>query len=276
MKIAVASGKGGTGKTTISTLLAYAGEDTQYVDCDVEEPNGRIFLKPDIEETLEYTELVPKINEDICTFCGKCSDACVYRALVVVGAIKKTMFFGELCHSCGVCKYVCPVENALIEVPKVKGKINIGKAGRIDFLEGVLNIGEASAVPLIRGLKKYISDEKTAILDSPPGTSCPVVETVEDADFIVLVTEPTPFGLNDLKLAVELTRDLKKPFGIIINKYDKNLHLINDYAERENIDILYRLKFSREFAKVYSNGTLPFDSFESDFKNILYKIKSQL
>lgn len=276
MKIAVASGKGGTGKTTISTLLAYAGENTQYVDCDVEEPNGRIFLKPDIEKTVEYTELVPKINTDICTFCGKCSDACVYKALVVIKAIKKTMFFSELCHSCGVCKYVCPVEDALTEMPKVKGKINIGKAGNISFLEGILDVGEASAVPLIRGLKKYINSEKTTILDSPPGTSCPVVETVEDADFIVLVTEPTPFGLNDLKLAVELTRDLKKPFGIIINKYDKNIRLIDNYTERENIDILYRLKFSREFAKVYSSGNLPFNSLKDDFKNILYQIKSQI
>ena len=276
MKIAVASGKGGTGKTTISTLLAYAGEDTQYVDCDVEEPNGRIFLKPDIEKTVEYTELVPKIDTDICTFCGRCSDACAYRALVVVGAIKKTMFFSELCHSCGVCKYVCPVENALIEVPKIKGKINIGKAGNISFLEGILNVGEASAVPLIRGLKKYINNEKTVILDSPPGTSCPVVETAEDADFLILVTEPTPFGLNDLQLAVELARDLKKPFGIIINKYDKNVRLIDDYAKKENIDILYRLEFSEEFAEAYSSGNLPFDSLKDDFQNVLHKIESQI
>ena len=276
MKIAVASGKGGTGKTTISTLLAYAGEDTQYVDCDVEEPNGRIFLKPDIEKTVEYTELVPKIDTDICTFCGRCSDACAYRALVVVGAIKKTMFFSELCHSCGVCKYVCPVENALIEVPKIKGKINIGKAGNVSFLEGILNVGEASAVPLIRGLKKYINNEKTVILDSPPGTSCPVVETAEDADFLILVTEPTPFGLNDLQLAVELARDLKKPFGIIINKYDKNVRLIDDYAKKENIDILYRLEFSEEFAEAYSSGNLPFDSLKDDFQNVLHKIESQI
>ncbi len=276
MKIAVTSGKGGTGKTTVSTMLAYAAQNAQYIDCDAEEPNGHIFLKPKIEKTIPFTLPVPKINTDICTFCEKCSDACAYKALVIVPQIKKVMFFDELCHSCGTCSYVCPVEGALEEIDTEIGKIKFGKAGDIDFVEGVLNIKEASATQLISRLKTYMDDTKTVILDSPPGTSCSVVATLEDTDFAVLVTEPTPFGLSDLKLAVELVRDLKLPFGIIVNKHDDSVDIIEKYAKEENIDILYRLEFSEEIAKNYSKGILPFERYKEDFKTILKTIEDKI
>ncbi len=276
MKIAVASGKGGTGKTTISTMLAYAADNSQYIDCDAEEPNGHIFLKPEIEKVIPFTLPVPEINTDICTFCEKCSNACVYKALVIVPQIKKVMFFDELCHSCGTCSYVCPVENALVEVDKEIGKIRIGKANHIAFVEGLLNIKEASATQLIVNLKNYVDNTKTVILDSPPGTSCTVVATLEDSDFVVLVTEPTPFGLSDLKLAVELVRNMNIPFGIVVNKHDDNVDLIEQYAKKENIEILYRLPFSEEFAKNYSKGILPFEEYKNDFKNILKTIEDRI
>ncbi len=276
MKIAVASGKGGTGKTTISTMLAYADDNSQYIDCDAEEPNGHIFLKPAIDKIIPFNLPVPQINTDICTFCEKCSDACVYKALVIVPQIKKVMFFDELCHSCGTCSYVCPVDKALIEVDKEIGKIRFGKANHISFVEGLLNIKEASATQLISHLKTYIDSKKTVILDAPPGTSCTVVATLEDVDFVILVTEPTPFGLSDLKLAVELVRDMNIPFGIIVNKHDDSISLIDDYAKEENIDILYRLPFSEDFAKNYSKGILPFDKYNKDFKTILKTIKDRI
>jgi len=275
MKIAVTSGKGGTGKTTIATMLAKAAENAQYLDCDAEEPNGKFFLKPEIEKTIPYTELVPKINEDRCIFCEKCADACAYKALVVMGEpLKKVMFFDELCHSCGACAYVCPVEGALVEVEQEVGLFNVGKAGNIDFVEGVLNIGEASATRLIATMKKrFMDDKKTVILDSPPGTSCSVVETIDGVDFVVLVSEPTPFGLSDLKLTVELVKNMGLPFGIVINKAEKENSLIDDYARKENIEILYRLEFSRQIAEGYSKGILPFDKYAGDFKKVLKRIE---
>lgn len=278
MKIAVTSGKGGTGKTTISTMLAYSCDNSQYIDCDAEEPNGHLFLKPEIERVEPFNVLVPKIIEEKCIFCGRCADACAYKALVVMGEpLKKTMFFDDLCHSCGACAYVCPIEGALVEVPEKVGKIKIGKAGHIDFVMGELNIGEASATQLIMSLKKrYLDDSKTVILDSPPGTSCTVVETIDGSDYVLLVTEPTPFGLSDLKLSVELVRGMGLPFGIVVNKYEKGNTLVDDYAKEEGIEILFRLPYSLEFARSYSKGELPFDKFRNDFKGLLRKIEERL
>jgi len=278
MKIAVTSGKGGTGKTTISTMLAYSCDNSQYIDCDAEEPNGHLFLKPEIERVEPFNVLIPKIIEEKCIFCGKCADACAYKALVVMGEpLKKTMFFDDLCHSCGACAYVCPIEGALVEVPEEVGKIKIGKAGHIDFVMGELNIGEASATQLIMSLKKrYLDDSKTVILDSPPGTSCTVVETIDGSDYVLLVTEPTPFGLSDLKLSVELVKSMGLPFGIVVNKYEKDNTLVDDYAKEEGIEILFRLPYSLEFARSYSKGELPFDKFKDDFKGLLRKIEEKL
>ena len=255
MWITVASGKGGTGKTTVSVSLALALENGVYVDADVEEPNGALFLKPEIEKVVPYTEPIPQINTDVCTFCGKCADACVYKAIVILKPLKKAMFFPELCHSCGLCAYVCPVEGALTEVPKKKGEIRFGKSNGVEFIEGTLGLGEASATPLIRGMKKLIPREgKNVVIDAPPGTSCPVVEAMEDSDFVLLVTEPTMFGLNDLKLTVSLVRELKLPFGIVINKAEEGNDLIDRYAEEEKIPVLGRIPFERSIAEYYSKG----------------------
>ncbi len=278
MKIAVASGKGGTGKTTIATMLAYALDNSQYIDCDAEEPNGHLFLKPIIEKEESFKVLVPKINEDICTFCGKCADACAYKALVVMGPpLNRTMFFDDLCHSCGACAYVCPVEGALVEIPEEVGKVKIGKAGHVDFVMGQLNIGEASATQLISYMKKnYMREDKTVILDSPPGTSCTVVETLDGVDFVLLVTEPTPFGLNDLRLSVELVRGMNLPFVIVVNKHEDSNKMIEEYANEEGIEILLRLPYSRKFAENYSKGFLPFEKYKDQFRELYRTLEEQV
>ncbi len=255
MWITVASGKGGTGKTTVAVSLALSIENAMYVDSDVEEPNGALFLRPKIKKEISYTEPVPQINTNVCTFCGKCADACVYKAIVILKPLKKAMFFPELCHSCGLCAYVCPVKDALTEIPKEKGKIRFGKSGNLKFVEGLLNLGEASTTPLIRGIKKRLPRDGTAvIIDAPPGTSCPVVEATEDSDFVLLVAEPTPFGLNDLKLTVSLLKDMKKPMGIVINKWEERNDVIERYALIEGLPILGKIPFSRNIAEKYSQG----------------------
>ncbi len=277
MWITVASGKGGTGKTTVSVSLALALENGVYVDADVEEPNGALFLKPEIEKVVPYTEPIPQINTDVCTFCGKCADACVYKAIVILKPLKKAMFFPELCHSCGLCAYVCPVKGALTEIPKKKGEIKFGNSNGIQFIEGTLELGESSATPLIRGMKKFIPrGDKNVVIDAPPGTSCPVVEAMEDSDFVLLVTEPTLFGLNDLKLTVSLVRELKLPFGIVINKAEEGNDLIDRYAEEEKIPILGRIPFERSIAEDYSKGIPAIYALENGkaiFSDIYKQIK---
>ncbi len=279
MWITVASGKGGTGKTTISVSLALAANNAVYVDADVEEPNGTLFLNPIIDKEIIYNEPIPEIHTDKCTFCGKCADACVYKAIVILKPLKKAMFFPELCHSCGLCAYVCPVEGALIEVPKEKGKIRFGHTNKLEFIEGVLNLGEASATPLIRGMKKYIPKDKNVIIDAPPGTSCPVVESTEDSDFTLLVTEPTPFGLNDLMLTVSVIKQMHMPFGIVINKSSKNDIIIDEYADREGIPILGRIPFDVKIAEQYSRGVPAIYSLqngEAVFSDIYSKIEGMV
>jgi len=277
MWITVASGKGGTGKTTVSVSLALSLENGVYVDADVEEPNGALFLKPEIEKIVPYTEPIPQINTDVCTFCGKCADACVYKAIVILKPLKKAMFFPELCHSCGLCAYVCPVKGALTEIPKKKGEIRFGKSNGVEFIEGTLDLGEASATPMIRGMKKLIPREgKNIVIDAPPGTSCPVVEAMEDSDFVLLVTEPTLFGLNDLKLTVSLVRELRLPFGIVINKAEEGNELIDRYAEEEKIPILGKIPFERSIAEDYSKGVPVIYALENGkaiFANIYKRIK---
>jgi MinD superfamily P-loop ATPase len=255
MYIAVASGKGGTGKTLISTSLALSLGKCTYIDLDVEEPNGGIFLEPDIYKTITYTLPVPEIDPKICTFCGKCARACEYNAMAIIASLKKSLVFSELCHSCGMCAYVCPEKGAIKEIPREIGAIRKGKTGEIDFIEGRLKIGQPSGVPLINGIiHKYLCFKNVMIVDLPPGTSCPVVESLKPSDYVILVTEPTPFGLHDLKLTVEVVKEMGKDVGIIVNKDNGRRNMVDEYSEEVGIPIIYKIPYSLEIQRAYSNG----------------------
>ena len=257
MKIAIASGKGGTGKTTVAVSLALTAGDTgrvQYLDCDVEEPNGHIFLRPEIDWSREFTLEVPEVNEERCTYCGKCREICRFNAITVLG--KTVMTFPDLCHSCGGCFLVCP-EDAIESGSRTLGVVEKGQAGDVGFVHGRLRVGEAMAPPLIGAVKAEAleGDDSLVILDAPPGTSCPVIETVKDADFTVLVTEPTPFGLNDLKLAVGMLRKLGRPFGVIINRAGLGFDDLEKWCGSEDIGIMLKIPFDRKIAEGYAAGT---------------------
>lgn len=252
MIISVASGKGGTGKTTIAVSLALSlNNNVQFLDCDVEEPNAYIFLKPRITRTQSVNVLVPQVDEEKCTHCGKCAEVCFYNAIAVLK--EKVLFFPELCHNCGGCSLLCP-EKAIKEVPRQKGIVEEGEANSINFLHGKLTVGEAVSPPLIRAVKKVAHKNRTTIIDVPPGTSCPVIEAVKGSDFCILVTEPTPFGLNDLILAVEALRKLKIPFGVVINRADLGDKKVEEYCDEEKISILMQIPMDKEIAIAYSNG----------------------
>ncbi len=251
MKIAIASGKGGTGKTTVSVNLALSLENVQYLDCDVEEPNAALFLKPTIETSTAVSIPVPVVDEQACTYCKKCSELCAFNALVVLGT--KVVFFPELCHGCGGCSYICP-EGAITESPRQIGVIERGPAGSVDFAQGRLNVGEPMAPPIIAALRRLISEDATVILDAPPGTSCPVIETIRTVDYCILVTEPTPFGLNDLRLAVETVRQLGRDFGVVINCWGIGDDAVDTYCSSENIPVLMRIPWDRGIAEAYSRG----------------------
>ncbi|MCK4889451.1 MAG: ATP-binding protein, partial [Candidatus Aminicenantes bacterium] len=255
MKIAVISGKGGTGKTYFSTSLAMSLEEADFFDLDVEEPNGYIFIKPVISDEVQYILPVPEIDEDRCTFCNKCAESCAYNALSILPQLQKALFFPELCHSCGVCSFVCPVDEALIEVDKDIGVIRRGKFSRGNFIEGKLNIGEPSGVPLISGIMKdHLNTERTVIIDSPPGTSCPVVESIKKADYVIIVTEPTPFGLSDMKLVIEIVKDLGKRTGVVINKDRGDSKDTEEFLRKCGIPVIFRIPYSLEIQKSYSKG----------------------
>ncbi|MBW2038189.1 MAG: ATP-binding protein [Deltaproteobacteria bacterium] len=252
MIISVASGKGGTGKTTIATNMALALERVQLIDCDVEEPNAHLFLKPQIEKKITVAISIPCIDEEKCTYCGRCAEACEFNALVVFP--QSVLVFDELCHGCGVCSYVCP-EEAITEEEKEIGLIEMGSRDGIEFIHGRLNVGEPMATPIIRMEKSLIKKEGTIILDAPPGTSCPVIETVKGSDFCLLVTEPTPFGLNDLRLTVEMLKKLDIPMGILINRADVGNTGVAEYCQQEGIPIFLEIPMDRRIAKLYSEGT---------------------
>ena len=252
MVISVASGKGGTGKTTIATSLALSLGEVQFLDCDVEEPNAHIFLKPHITEKISVGIPVPEVDELKCNFCRKCAEVCEFNAIVVIK--KKVLIFPKLCHGCGGCSYICP-EKAIKEVERPIGVVEQGSSGKIDFVQGVLNVGEPMAPPLIRQVKQCITNKyKCVIIDASPGTSCPVVEAVKGSDFCVLVTEPTPFGLNDLTLAVEMLKKLTIPCGVVINCADIGDDEVPKYCEREGIPILMTIPWDRRIAAAYSTG----------------------
>ncbi|MBA7535015.1 Iron-sulfur cluster carrier protein [subsurface metagenome] len=253
MIIAVASGKGGTGKTTVAVNLALSLSNVQLMDCDVEEPNSHIFLKPEIEEIKPAHTLIPKINYNLCDYCGKCASACEYNAIVVLP--KQVMVFPELCHGCGLCSMVCP-RDAISEEPREIGVIKKGTSGNgnIDLVYGLLNIGEVMAKPLIDQVKAELNPEKTVIIDVPPGTACPVIAAVQGSDYCILVTEPTPFGLYDLRLAVKVLRVLKIGFGVVINKAGIGDRGVYDYSKKEGIPILLEIPYDKQIARWYSEG----------------------
>ncbi len=262
-KIAIASGKGGTGKTTVSVNLSYflskhITQSIQLVDCDVEEPNDALFFpKAQLTSTKEVTQLIPFIETAKCTFCRKCTEYCEFNAIVVLPTAKFAQVNASLCHSCGACLHACEFD-AITENPEPIGTIRALDNGiGSGLVEGRLNIGSAMQTMLIRELKSDVSsDHKIIIYDAPPGTSCPVVETVADADYTMLVTEPTPFGLHDLRLTVDLLKDINVPFGVVVNKAGLGNSDVFTFLKKENIELLGELPFEKSYAKKYASGKL--------------------
>jgi len=254
MVLAIASGKGGTGKTTVAVSLASLIENSVYIDCDVEEPDGHLFLNPDIRKETVVYKSVPVIDPQMCNICGICSEACEFNAIIALSS--EITIFEELCHNCGACIYLCPGK-AISESKKSIGIIREGTSKDITFIDGILNIGEASASPVIRELKKKIIQGSFNILDSPPGTACSMVETVKNTDYCILVTESTPFGLHDLKLTIEVLKLIHIPYGVVINKFDASFSEMLNYLKSENIDILAKIPFGRKVAEEYSRGIIP-------------------
>lgn len=286
MIVAVASGKGGTGKTTVAVSLALAAEaigrnPPLFIDCDVEEPNAGLFLNPEILQSKDVGVLIPEIDPSPCTLCGRCAEVCAYHALAVTGS--QVLVFPELCHGCGSCTFNCP-ENAIQERLHVTGVLEMGRAGGMAFAQGRLNIGHAMATPIIRALKAQtlarIGEYDPVILDAPPGTSCPVIETVRGADFVLLVTEPTPFGLHDLRATIDVIRDeLNLPVGVVINRDGLGDDEVESYCRETNIPILMRIPYDPAIAKVYSNGgTLVgnFPAYRREFETLLQAILNKV
>ncbi|MGD9612992.1 MAG: ATP-binding protein [Kiritimatiellia bacterium] len=276
--IAIASGKGGTGKTTVAVhlaaLLAAQGRAVQYLDCDVEEPNGHLFLKPQIDSSETAGIPVPVVAADRCVACGKCAEVCEFNAIAM---LKKPLVFPELCHGCGACALVCPV-GAIREEPRAIGVVETGRAGSIAFAQGRLNVGEPMAPPLIRAVKARRNPDAVALYDSPPGTSCPVVATVRGAGFVVLVTEPTPFGLHDLSLAIATLRPMGLPLGVVVNRADDDRR-VQDYCQAENLSVLAELPDDRRVAETYARGDLLFDrlpEWRGHFEQLWARIEERL
>jgi len=237
--------------------LALSLNNVQFLDCDVEEPNAHLFLKPDIKDKKAATIPVPEVDESMCDYCGKCREVCAYNAIAVFPSDKErkgsVLIFPHLCHGCGGCSLLCP-QDAIREENKEIGIVEIGNCGDMQFVHGRLNIGEIMSPPLIKQVKGYINPKRTVIIDAPPGTSCPVIASVKESDFCILVTEPTPFGLNDLILAVEVLEKMCIPFGIVINRSDIGDDKVDLFCREKNIPILMRIPFDKEIAFLYSNG----------------------
>ncbi|MGD2064876.1 MAG: ATP-binding protein [Dehalococcoidia bacterium] len=254
MIISVASGKGGTGKTLVATSLTLSLIEyykIQLLDCDVEEPNANILLHLALNQSQQVYVPIPKVDETECTYCGKCAEVCAYNALAVIK--EKVLVFPELCHGCGACSHLCP-ESAITEEGREIGVVERGDSGNLELIQGKINVGEAMAPPVIREVKKCIEPTNIVIIDVPPGISCPVVEAVEGSDFCLLVTEPTPFGLNDLLLAMEVVKKLGIPCGVVINRVGIGGEEIDQYCRQEGVPVLLRIPLDRNIAVLYSEG----------------------
>lgn len=273
MRIAIASGKGGTGKTTVSVNLARTvGLPVQLLDCDVEEPNAHLFLAGDKVTEEIVTIPIPQVDEALCDGCGECSKFCEYSAIITLG--KTPLIFPEMCHGCGGCTRVCPTK-AISEVGRRIGVVETRRSENITLISGRLDVGVAMAPPLIRAVKKRLQKNLPAILDAPPGTSCPVIAAIRDTEMVLLVTEPTPFGLNDLSLAVDMVRELKIPFGVIVNRMGSGDDRVHRYCEKEDIVILLEILDDRKIAESYSRGILMVDAlpeYRQLFESLLGKI----
>ena len=278
MIISIASGKGGTGKTTVAANLAVSLETpVRLLDCDVEEPNLHLFLPPEKGETETIKTLVPEILEDKCTFCGKCETLCQFKAIAIIAGTA-AMTFPELCHSCGGCFKVCP-EDAIMASYRELGSITRGYHQDIELVYGRLRVGEAMAPPLIKKVKSHAPLDRVNIVDSPPGTSCPVIASISDSDFVILVTEPTPFGLHDLKLAVGAVQMLQIPFGLVINRSDIGNQDVKDYAASMGMPVLMEIPFDRQIAEVTTNGKLmarELPGYRDKFLNIFEQINKRM
>jgi len=280
MKIAIASGKGGTGKTTLSTnLAAYISEKQKIILCDldVEEPNSGLFIKGDLVHAEDKFKMIPVWEEEKCTLCGICQKVCNFHAVIQLGP--QIMVFPELCHGCYACSELCPTKTSLPMVARKMGELKEFKKGAISFVESKLIIGEEQAVPLIAQTQKYIeenfSEEIIRLFDSPPGTSCPVIEAIKDVDFVILITEPTPFGFHDLKLAIDTVKELNKDFAVVINRYGIGNNDVIDYCEEEKIPVIAKIPNNRKIAELYSKGEIIY-THVFEMKEELDKIKNYI
>jgi len=271
--ISVASGKGGTGKTSVAVNIAISARNVQLLDCDVEEPNAHLLLHPEIigEESV-YT-LIPSLNEELCDHCEKCANFCQYNAIFATHEI--VLIFPELCHGCGGCILVCP-KGAIKEGKHKIGTLKRSYKGDLELVYGELEVGEPMATPLIRQVKRLVDKSKNVILDAPPGTSCPVIETVKGSDFCILVTEPTPFGLHDLKITVQVLEDMAIPFGVVVNRAGIGDRKVYDYCDGKSIPILLEIPYERRIAELYSKGipfSLEMTEYRERFKKLFNDVK---
>lgn len=270
MNIVVLSGKGGTGKTTVAASLAALMPEAHYIDCDVEEPNGFLFLKPDLTRHEAVTVPVPEVEHSLCTMCGACVRACQFNALAAVGG--RIMVFPDLCHHCGACLIACK-PGAISEIDQVIGQIDSSEDGH--FRQGLLETGKPVGLPIIDRLVQSVDPDHLNLLDAPPGSSCPVVHVLKAADYALLVTEPTPFGLHDLKMVVALIRQMAIPAGVVINKSDGRDTIIESFCQQEKLPVLARIPFSRDIAAHYSRGDLPMAS-NSPWRPIFTGLAAQI